>query len=101
MKNVWRAGLLAFALPHPAWAAGWASMGMVSESENDQRRTRMRREGNRVVREEVSKKGGTNTYALILADRFMVTAEGRGGVDIDTLKSAVAGLDLAKIESLK
>ena len=80
--------------------AGWASMGMVSESENDQRRTRMRREGNRVVREEVSKRGGTNSYALILADRFMVTAEGRG-VDIDTLKSAVGGLDLAKIESLK
>ena len=59
------------------------------------------REGNRLVREEVSKRGGTNHYSVILADRFVVSAEGKGGVDIATLKSAVNGLDLSKIESLK
>jgi hypothetical protein len=60
----------------------------------------MRREGNRLVREEISKRGGTNTYSVILADRFVVSAEGRG-VDIGTLKSAVGALDLAKLEALK
>jgi hypothetical protein len=80
--------------------AGWAALGATRESENADRVERMRREGNRMVREEVSKRGGTNTYAVILGDRFVVSAEG-SGVDIATLKSAVGSLDLAKIEALK
>jgi hypothetical protein len=80
--------------------AGWAALGATSESETSDRTERMRREGNRLVREEVSKRGGTNSYSVILADRFVVTAEGRG-VDIATLKSAVGSLDLAKLEALK
>ena len=60
----------------------------------------MRREGNRVVREEISKRGGSNEYSVILADRFMVSAEGQG-VDIGTLKKAVGALDLGKLEALK
>lgn len=79
--------------------AAWAMIGS-SESENDQRIERMRREGNRMVREESSKRGGTNEYSVILADRFVVSAEGRG-VDLDALKSAVGTLDLGKIEALK
>jgi hypothetical protein len=80
--------------------AAWAAVGATSESEDDQRVERMRREGNRLVREEVSKRGGTNSYSVILADRFVVTAEAQG-VDIATLKSAVGSLDLAKLEALK
>ena len=80
--------------------AAWAGMGASSESENDQRVERMRREGNRVVREEISKRGGTNTYSVILGDRFVVSAEG-DGVDIAALKAAVGTIDLAKLESLK
>ena len=80
--------------------AGWAALGATSESETSDRTERMRREGNRMVHEEISKRGGTNTYSVILADRFMVSAEG-SGVDIATLKSAVGSLDLAKIEALK
>jgi len=80
--------------------AAWAGAMSQSESESDARIERMRREGNRTVREEISKRGGTNTYSVILADRFMVSAEGTG-VDIGTLKSAVASLELSKIESLK
>ena len=80
--------------------AAWAGAAGQSESENDARVERMRRDGNRMVREEISKRGGTNTYSVILADRFMVSAEGTG-VDINTLKSAVGSLDLAKIETLK
>jgi hypothetical protein len=80
--------------------AGWAALGTTSESETSDRVERMRREGNRLVREEVSKRGGTNTYSVILADRFVVSAEGQG-VDIATLKGAVGSLDLGKLEALK
>jgi hypothetical protein len=80
--------------------AGWAALGVSKESETSDRVERMRRDGNRLVREEISKRGGTQTYSVILADRFVVTAEGRG-VDIDALRAAVASLDLAKLETLK
>ena len=80
--------------------AGWAGLATTSESENADRVERMRREGNRLVREEVSKRGGTNTYSVILADRYVVSAEGTG-VDIGTLKGAVGSLDLGKLEALK
>ena len=80
--------------------AAWAGAVGQSESENDSRVQRMRRDGNRMVREEISKRDGTNSYSVILADRFMVSAEGQG-VDINSLKSAVNSLDLGKIESLK
>ena len=80
--------------------AAWAAVGASSESENDQRVERMRREGTRLVREEISKRGGTNTYSVILGDRFVVSAEG-DGVDIAALKSAVGTIDLARLEALK
>ena len=78
--------------------AGW--IGITGERETDDRMERTRREGNRVVHEEVSKRGGRNKYALVLADRFVVSASGTG-VDINTLKSGVAALDLAKLEATK
>ena len=59
----------------------------------------MKRDGTRLVREEISKRGGTNHYSVILADRFVVQAD--GNVDIAALKSGVNAIDLAKIESLK
>jgi hypothetical protein len=80
--------------------AAWAAIGATSESETSDRTERMRREGNRMVREQVSKRGGTNHYSVILADRFVVSADG-DGVDINALKSGVAALDLGKIEALK
>jgi hypothetical protein len=78
--------------------AGW--IGVTGERENDERIERTRKEGTRVVNEEVSKRGGTNKYSVVLADRFVVSAEGTG-VDINALKGAVASLDLARLESLK
>lgn len=80
--------------------AAWAAIGATSESENSDRIERMRREGKRLVREQISKRGGTNHYSVILADRFVVSADGEG-VDIDALKSGVASLDLGRIEALK
>lgn len=80
--------------------AAWASAGATSESETAERKERMHREGNRLIHEEVSKTGGTNRYAVVIAERYMVEAEGEG-VDIDTLRKAVRSIDLAKLEQLK
>jgi hypothetical protein len=78
--------------------ATWA--GVMSERETDDRIERTRKEGNNVVHEEISKRGGRNKYALVLNDRFVVSASG-SGVDINALKSGVASLDLAKLQSMK
>lgn len=78
--------------------ASW--MGMQGEREDSSHREVTRREGNRLVHEEVSKTGGENTFTVVLANRFVISASGRG-VDIGTLKAGVASLDFGKIESLK
>jgi hypothetical protein len=52
------------------------------------------------VHEKVSKGGGGNEFSVVLGDRFIVEAKGRG-VDLNALKAAVSGLDLAKLESMK
>jgi hypothetical protein len=84
-----------------AGVMGFASwLGVQGERETDDRLERTKREGNRVVHEEVSKRGGSNKYALVLGDRFIVTAQGQG-VDINALKSGVGSLDLAKLEGMK
>jgi hypothetical protein len=49
---------------------------------------------------EKSRKDGRNEYNIVLGERFIVTAKGNG-VDLNTLKSAVAGLDLGKLEAMK
>ncbi len=79
--------------------AAWASMASTSESETADRIERLRRDGKRMVREELSKTGAQSSYAVIINDRFVVTAKGRG--DVATLKSAVESVDLAKLEALK
>jgi hypothetical protein len=48
----------------------------------------------------VSKTGGTNEFAIVLGNRFIVTAKG-DGVGIDALRGAVADLNLQKLESMK
>ena len=75
-------------------------MGVTGEVEDDSHMERTRREGRRLIHEEVSKRGGANKYSIVLGERFVVSAEGRG-VDLNTLKSGVASLDLAKFESMK
>jgi Yip1 domain len=77
--------------------ASW--MNVQGERENADRREATRKDGARLVHEEESKRGGSNKYTVVLNDRFVV--EARGNVDFGQLKSAVNGLDLAKIESLK
>lgn len=83
------AGLMGF--------ASW--MGIQGEREDSSHREVTRREGSRIVHENVSKTGGRNEYTLVLNDRFVVSA--KGSADIGTLKSSVASLDLGKLESMK
>jgi hypothetical protein len=78
--------------------ASWA--GMQGEREDKNRRESTRKEGGRLIREEVDKQGGTSKYSVVLADRFVVSAEGNG-VDIATLKSAVNSVNLGALESLR
>jgi len=78
--------------------ASWARVQ--GERENDQLSERTEQVGGRLVHQKVSKTGGTNEYATVLGDRFIVTAKG-DGVDIDTLRGAVSDLDLQKLEAMK
>ena len=78
--------------------AGWA--GVEAESEDDNGSERTHKENGRLIHEVQSKTGGSNEFAVVLGDRFVVTAKGRG-VDLNALKTAVAGLNLAKLEGMK
>ncbi len=78
--------------------AGWA--GAVGEKEDENGSEKTTKENGRLVHEEVSKNGGTNEFDIVIGDRFVVGAKG-DGVDINALRTAVAGLDLAKLESMK
>ena len=77
---------------------GWA--GVEGESEDDSGSERTHKENGRLIHEKSSKNGGTSEFAIVLGDRFVVTAKGRG-VDLDALKAAVGSLDLAKLEGMK
>ncbi len=78
--------------------AGWAGVQGESEDENGSERTT--RVNGRLTHEKTSKNGGANEYGIVIGDRFMVSSKGRG-VDLAGLKSAVASIDLAKLESMK
>ncbi len=78
--------------------ASWATM--MGERENAQVSERTEKVGGRLVHRSVSKTGGTNEFAIVLGERFIVTAKG-DGIDINALQTAVSGLNLAKLESMK
>jgi hypothetical protein len=75
-------------------------MGVQSEKQEGGRTERTRKEGNRMIHEETDKGANQSKYTVVLAERFVVTAEGNN-VDLDTLKSAVGSLNLGKLESMK
>ncbi len=77
--------------------AGWAMIQGEKEDEYGSEKTS--KVGGRLVHEK-TRKDGRNEYNLVLGERFIVTAKGNG-IDLNTLKGAVAGLDLAKLESMK
>jgi hypothetical protein len=78
--------------------ASWmGAMNMEREDDNGAERTR--KEGNRLVHERVSKRGGDNEYSVVVGDRFIVKAAGT--VDLGGLKGGVSNVNLAKLESMK
>jgi hypothetical protein len=83
-------GLVAF--------AGWA--GVEGEKEDDSGSEKTVKVDGRLVHERIAKNGGANEFGIIVGDRFVINARGRG-VSIDDLKAAVSSLDLAKLESMK
>ena len=78
--------------------AGWA--GLQGEKEDDNGSERTDKVDGRIVHEKVSKTGGSNEFEIVLGDRFIVSATGHG-VGIGDLKSALSGLELAKLEAMK
>lgn len=78
--------------------ASWA--GLEGEKEDDSGSEKTRKVDGRLVHERTSKSGGSNEFGMVLGDRFLVSANGRG-IGIDELKAAVGGLDLARLESMK
>ena len=78
--------------------AGW--MNVQGEKEDASMRESTRKEGDRYINERVSKTGGENVFSIVVGNRFIVHAEGRG-VAIDEIKGAVASLDLGALEAMK
>jgi hypothetical protein len=78
--------------------ASWAAVRGEQRTSDGTERTYQ--EGGRLVHEKSSTSGGTNEFGIVLGERFIVSAKGRG-VDVNALKTAVASLDLARLEGLK
>jgi len=78
--------------------AGWANMTVDRET-NDQVE-KVYKQGARTVREEYRKDGSHGEMTLILENGVLVEARG-DQIDMGTLKKAVEGVDLGKIEALK
>ena len=77
--------------------ASW--VGVEGDKDSDSESERTQKVNGRLVHQKVSKTGGTNEFAVVLGDRFVVSAT--GNVAIDELKSAVSSIDLAKLEAMK
>lgn len=75
-------------------------MGVQGEKEDQYGSEKTAKVGGRLVHEKVSKSGGNNEFSMVIGDRFMVSAKGRG-VDIATLKGVVTSMDLGKLEGMK
>jgi hypothetical protein len=78
--------------------AGW--MNIQGEKEDQYGSEKTQKVNGRLVHEKVSKDGGSNEYSIVLGDRFMVSAKGRG-VSTADLKNAVGSLDLGKLEGMR
>jgi Yip1 domain len=77
--------------------ASW--MGVQEERESDDGYERTRKVDGRMTHEK-SSRSSANEFAIVIGERFMVSARSRG-LDVNALKAAVSGLELQKLESLK
>ncbi|MEO8385345.1 MAG: YIP1 family protein, partial [Betaproteobacteria bacterium] len=77
--------------------AGWASIQGEKEDQYGSEKTQ--KVNGRLIHEK-SRKSGGGEYNVVVGERFMVEAKS-SSVDLNTLKSAVASIDLGKLESMK
>lgn len=79
--------------------ADWISVQ--GEHDDDQGFERTQKVDGRLVHERGAKTpDGISEFTVVLGERFIVSAKG-WGVDLPALKTAVSGLDLAKLEAMK
>lgn len=78
--------------------AGWANLTV--DKETDGTVEKVYKSGNRTVHEEYRKDGSHGEYTVILANGVLIEAQGTQA-DIGTLKQAVEGIDLSRIEAMK
>ena len=78
--------------------AGFANMEEDKQTEQGYEKTF--HENGHLVHEQWNK-NGSGEYTVILGDRFVVVVRGSGLSDISALQSALAGVNLAGLESLK
>lgn len=80
-----------------AQLAGW--MGMESEAQSSSGYEKSYRDGDRLVHEKWDH-SGAGEYAVVIAERFAVTAKGQAR-EIDELKEFVHSLELGELEDLR
>ncbi len=78
--------------------AAWATVE--EDKESDTGYEKMGKVDGRPVHQRFEKSGPHSDYETLIGGRFMVEANG-SKVDMDTVRQAVASLDLAKLEALK
>jgi len=78
--------------------AAWANLQ--GERDNEQYTERTDRVGDRIVHRKMSKRGGEHEYNVVVADRFIVTAHGKG-MEFEALQNAVSALDLGTLEAMR
>jgi hypothetical protein len=77
--------------------ASW--MGVQEERENDDGYERTQKVDGRLTHVK-SSRSGDDEFAVVVGERFMVSARS-GALDVDALRAAVSGMDLARLESMK
>jgi hypothetical protein len=78
--------------------AGWTSIETDKESDSGFEKT-YRKDG-RLVHEQWDKVAQTGKYSVVLGERFIAEVSGRAA-NLDQLKQALSGVDLAALEALK
>jgi len=80
------------------FAAGWA--GVEEDKETDTGYEKTYRSGGQLIHEQWDKRSNYGQYGVVVGDRFSVSVSG-DAADINELKAAVGGIDLAGLAALK
>ncbi|HEX6833277.1 MAG TPA: YIP1 family protein, partial [Rudaea sp.] len=78
--------------------AGFA--GMEEDKQSDRGYEKTYHQGGRLIHEQWDN-GGSGEYTVVLGDRFVVAVHGSGVANIDAVKAALGGVNLAGLEALK